>query len=554
MAWKFTKQDWFFLAGLLLFAVLMHFGRIGSSIHGTVLATDPAMYCSIAAALGSPEAFANDFSFGIASNFATHVTPLVRLVAWIAEEFLNGNCGLAYLSLTGFVVFLHYAAFYLLGRVVFEAPWKALLFSILTGMCYWTPWGTYWGAGYQDYTPRVIFNGFYALFLCALLFLLKKRACWPLLLFLLAGTVYIHPVSALPAAAGIWLSLAFSKDENCPMGRHIMWLCVAGACFLVGILPYAATYLHSSSMTLSPDEVAYMQEILRTRFDREYADFGQGMLQFYKQYTLLPVLPLALGATWLLARYGNEKERLLCRHIWLWTAGVYIVAAIFLADQFISSALGRVHLEFDLVRVHRFLPFFWMFLIFLGCNLLWRLCRQRTDWKKYACGVFCAGVCLGFFLGGLHTMARVSLPWYWLALDEGRYEKAYAKELARYEMLTALQKVTKPDETIFTPLEDQAVRYLARRSLTWCWKDACYLYYAKNLPALHRWEAVLKDLAKSPTAYIAAGIKTGADYIVSDRPEDRALLTEMAGPVVWENSGYVIVRNEHKQQPDGLTD
>lgn len=546
MSYKLNRQDVLITLGIFCFALLLHFGRIGSSVNGTELATDPAMYCSIAASIGNPEYFAQDFSLGDVANFDTHVTPPVRLVQWLSSHVIDGNCGLAYLSLTGFVVFLHYFAFYLLGRFVFGAPWKALLFSVLVSMCYWTPWGTYWGAGYLDYTPRTIFNGFYGLFLCVLLCLLHKPKLWPLLFFLLAGAVYIHPISALPVAAGTWLSLAFSRQQGCSLVKHFLWLCFAGLCFVIGILPYAATYLHSSGMALSADEVSYLQEVLRTRFEAEYVEYWQGMINFYKQYILLPVLPLALGATWLLLKRGSEKEKLLCRHIWLWVVGVYIVIALFLADQIISASLGRVPLEFDLARVHRFLPFLWMFLIFLGCNLLWRLAAEERLPHKGLCRFLCVAVCIGFFLGGLQTMAKVSLPYYFYALDKDRYEQAYAAKLARNDMLKALQVVTRPGDTIFAPFEDQAIRYIAKRPLAWSWKDAGYLYHAKNLPLLHKWEDILKELRQSPTAYISTGASTGACYIVSDRKQDRELLEEQVGPVVWENSVYLVVKNLKK--------
>ena len=144
-------------------------------------------------------------------------------------------------------------------------------------------------------------------------------------------------------------------------------------------------------------------------------------------------------------------------------------------------------------------------------------------------------------------MAKVSLPYYWYALDKDRYEHMYAAKLARNDMLKALQKVTKPGETVFTSFEDQAIRYIAKRPLAWCWKDACYLYYAKNLPLLHKWENILKELRQSPTAYIGTGARTGADYIVSNRKQDRELLEEQAGPVIWENSVYLVVQNLKKQ-------
>ena len=89
--------DVWVLLGMLLFALLVQQGRIGASINGVDLTTDPAMYASIAAAYGHPADFARDFVFGAASQFSTHVTPLVQLVHWLSGD--DGNYGVAYLTI-----------------------------------------------------------------------------------------------------------------------------------------------------------------------------------------------------------------------------------------------------------------------------------------------------------------------------------------------------------------------------------------------------------------------------------------------------------------------
>lgn len=527
---------------MLCFAVLVHFGRIGASINGVDLTTDSAMYTSIAAAFAHPDAFTKDFVYSSLALFSTHVTPLVRLVDWLATD---GNYGLAYLQLTGPSVFMHYAGFYLLGVVLFTQRWKALIFTVLMGLVFWLPWGTYWGAGYPDYTPRSLFNSLYAVYLCVALALLRRPGWWPVFMAAVGLLVYVHSISALPAAAGLWLSFAFSRPDGWSWGRHVGWLLLCGLSFLASMVPYAAVYLHSSGMSLTADDVAFMQHILQTRFDIEYAKYWYGMAQFFKQYTLLPVFPLALWGTWMIWKRGTAREKVLGKHIWLWVLGTYIVIGLFIVDQQIAQALGRVHIEFDLVRVHRFLPFFAMCLIFLGANILFRV-MQTPGWRRTCSRVFCLALVIGFFCGGQHDMARTSLAWYWNKLDAARYEAAYGPQLRRAEMIEALRQHTQQGESIFYAGEDQAIRYNALRALTYGWKDACLMYYAKALPQLRVWAHMEKTLHAAPQAYIAEGLKTEPDYVLSERPQDRGLLEAQVGPVIWGNARYLLVKNMHR--------
>lgn len=547
-----TRYDLAAVLGMLLFAVLLHCGRMGASVDGVFLSTDSAMYASIAAAHDHPAAFAHDFVYGRESQYITHVTPLVELISRLVGE--DGNYGTAYLRLTGASVFLHYAGFYLLGILFFRQRWKALIFTVLMGLCYWTPWGTYWGAGYIDYTPRSLFNALYALFLCVYFRILDKPRWWPPFMAALGGLVYVHSISALPVAAGLWLGFAAGRPAGIPWKRHAAWLLLCGLCFLAAMMPYALVYLHASGVKLSPDDVAFMDHILRTRFDIEYAEYLYGMGKFLRQYTLLPVIPLALWGTWMIFRYGTPREKLFGKHIWLWTAGVYVVILLFVVDQEVSRALGRMHMEFDLIRVHRFLPFLAMCLIFLGADILLRRVGMRQDrpfLQRAAACLFCLGLVIGFFCGGQQDMARSALAWYWNRLDAARYEEAYGPLLQRAEMVSAVREHTRPGESLFFAAEDQAIRYNALRPLTYGWKDACLLYYAKGIAALHEWERIEAALKTSPTAYIDVGLSTSPDYLLSERPQDRARLEAEVGPVIWENARYLLVRNARKQAGEG---
>ncbi|MGN0009098.1 MAG: hypothetical protein ACI33N_05540 [Desulfovibrionaceae bacterium] len=143
-------------------------------------------------------------------------------------------------------------------------------------------------------------------------------------------------------------------------------------------------------------------------------------------------------------------------------------------------------------------------------------------------------------------MVRTSLLWYWNRLDTARYEASYGPQLRRAAMVEALKRHTRLGESIFYAGEDQSIRYSALRPLTYGWKDACLMYYAKAIPRRRLWDRMETALASGPTASIDAGLETGPDYLLSERPQDRALLEERVGPVIWENSRYLLVRNLHR--------
>lgn len=535
--------DLYVFFAIIAFATFVHFGRIGASFDGISLSTDPAMYAAIAAAWARPEAFVADAVFSNPANFMTHVTPLVRLVAWLGEE--HGNFGLAYLQLTGLSVFLHYFSFYLLGIFLFSCRWRAVIFTIIMGLVFWTPWGTHWGAGYLDYVPRNLFESFYALCLCLIPFGIKRPLLWPCLMAILGLLVYIHPVSALPAALGVWFSFLASKPEGTSWKRHIGWLVLTGCCFLLAISPYVCVYLGAPRMSLGHDDVAFMQQILRTRFDIEYAEYWYGMKMFFQQYTFLPVLPLAVCGTWVIHSHGDRITRQWCKHIWLWIAGTICVICLFLLDQIISQSLGRQHIEFDLIRVFRFFPFYAICLIFLGLHVLWHKKFSSTLSKKIMRFV-CVGVVIGFFLGGQQDMVRSACDWYWNKLDENRFALSYKPVLERREMIDALKEYTQDKESIFFLAEDQSIRHSALRAETFCWKDACLMYYARSLPELRQWATIERALVANPENYIAIGLSTAPDYFLSDKIQDRARLLSEVGPIVWENARYILVRNTHK--------
>lgn len=529
--------DILFVVFLLVVSAVIQHGRIGSSVNGVDLTTDPAMYAAMAAALDHPEAFARDDNFSDPALFDAHATIHMPLIRWLAQ---GADYGLAYLKLTGVHVFLHYLCFYLLGLTLLKKRWQAMLFTLLMGQVYWIPWGTYWGNGYPDYTPRSTFSALYAAYICVALAILNRPRWWPLFMAATGLLVYVHSISALPVALGFWLGFALRRPPGASRTRHAAWLVFCGLCFVAVMTPFALNYL-KPGIPLTAADVDTLRDALRARFDPEFSDYWQGMGRYLLHLIIVPLFPLALAAAWLIHRRGNEEERGLLGQIGMWTLGVLGVVALFVLDQEIARLLHRHHFEFDLIRVLRFPLFFAMCLIFLGLNVLLRAVPAHNAKALWGARLLWAAVFLGLFFGGQHDMARRSLAWYWNSLDPARYAAAYSPQISRAEMIEALKTHTEPGALIFYPHEDQAIRYNALRSLTYGWKDACLFYYAKAVDKLRRWDDIRCRLEESPTAYIELARRSDADYLLSDRPEDLPLLREF-GAVIWSNDRYVLVK------------
>lgn len=540
------KIDVFVCLILLLLSMLIQHGRIGSSINGVDVTTDPANYACMAAAMAHPEAFAKDAAFADAEKYGVHATFLTPLISALAED---NNYGVAYLKLTGIHVFLHYFTFYILGIVLLKKRWQAVLFTLLMGQVYWILWGTYWGNGYPDYTPRSTFAAIYPLYIVAALAILHRPRWWPAFMAAIGLMVYVHSISTLPIALGFWLGFTLHRPQGWSRMRHAGWLLFSGLCFVAAIGPFVLTFLRPG-VSLSAADVELLRLVLWTRYDPEFTQYWQGIGTFFLHHIKLPLFPLAVAGAWVMYRHGNEEEKELVGQFGMWTLGVLVMAALFVVDHEIARRLNRHPYQFDLIRVLRFLVFFAQCLAFLGINVLLRVIPAHKIWGRRMAGFAWFALFVGLFFGGQQDQARQSLLWYWNSLDATRYEKAYGSLLQRDAMVEAIKKHTEPGSSIFYAKEEQTLRYRALRSLTYSWKDASIYYYAKDTKGLRRWEEMREALETSPTAYMQVGVNSGADYLLSDRPEDRPELAKL-GSIVWENPHYVLVRLNYARQDGG---
>lgn len=525
-----------FLLFLAILSVLVQYGRIGASVDGIALTTDPGMYASIFAAQNMPEAFTQDAVYSKASVLETYRVIQFPLMEALLEQ---GKYGLAYLKLTGVHVFLHYLSFYCLGLMLLKKRWQALFFTVIMGQTYWIPWGTYWGGGYLDYTPRSTFSALYGFLLCAVLATWNKERWWPVVLFAAGLMIYVHSISTLPVLVGLWLGYAALKPPKKTWTQHGLWMLVTGACGMLAIAPYVFHYL-KPTMALTAADMDIVQEAVRLRFDPEFTDYWTGIGNFFWQYTSLGLFPLGVAGAWYIHAHGTVEEKRRGLQVLLWSIGPLVMLGLFVLDKEWAAWRHVPSAQFDLIRALRFLPFFAICLTLMGLNVLFRTLdptRVRAVWMAR---ILAVGVGVGFFLGGNSDLVRTSLLYYWNSAQPARYEAAYRVPLERKAMLQALMEYTPQGAKIFYPKEDEAIRHYAHRPLVFAWKDMASLYYGKFIPELREWVNIYKQLQSSPTAYIALAGQTGADYLLSDRPQDKDLLSQ-AGEIVWESKTYVLV-------------
>lgn len=520
-----------------IFSLLVQYGRIGSSVDGIDLATDQGMYASIIAARTTPELFTRDAVYSSSVILDTYHLIHFPLIDALVEK---GKYGLAYLKLTGVHVFLHYLSFYCLGLMLLKKRWQALFFTVLMGQVYWIPWGTFWGGGYLDYSPRSTFSALYGFLLCAVLATWDKARWWPCIFFAAGLMIYVHSISTLPVLVGLWLGFAALKPPQQSWARHGLWMLVVGACGLLAIGPYVFHYL-KPNLALTVADMSIIQEALVLRFDPEFTSYWKGIGQFLWQYTSLGLFPLAGAGAWYIYTHGTTEEKRIGLQLALWSLGPVVMLCLFLLDKQLAELRNVPSAQFDLIRTLRFLPFFAICFTLMGLKVLFRTLDPAQRKTLWTARVVALGIGLGLFFGGNNDLVRSSLMYYWNSASPARYEAAYRVPLGRKAMLEALMEFTPQGATIFYPQEDEAIRHYAHRPLVFAWKDMASLYYGKFIPELRTWVNIYKQLQASPTAYITLAGQTGADYLLSNRPQDKALLAQ-AGEIVWESNQYILVR------------
>lgn len=414
-----------------------------------------------AAARLDPGAYKSDYTLSDLSNFSFYQAIEVPLVGWLYE--FVGNWGQAMALLAGIVVFLQLIGFYLLGRILFSSRWLALFLSTIATGFIGVGMGTYWGlpAGIHV-LPRNMFQAILPFILSFQLTILNNWKIWPVLMVVLASSLWVHPVSAPAWALSVWLGLWVVPVPGWNYSRKVAYLLCLGLVFLVAAAPYLNVYFGGTSY--GETAVGSPQDCNLITRDA-LAAVTQFVGRMVSSASTLVLSGIGLIGMVLLSRKKETKPKALIVAAWL--VGIVVCGfALPILDQMATRALGCNPLQAQLTRTLRYLiP---LFLIFS----LW-LIKSGIDSASAAPSWIAPALC---FVGVISWLA-IHPPLFPSGLAEcwrqGRLNcirQPSDVQQAASAIINAA-RATAPESRFLAPGFDYQIRLMARRGLVFSSAD-----------------------------------------------------------------------------------
>jgi len=469
----------------LLFASLYQVNRMAGNSRYLLLSSDSENVVSFAAAGEHPEFFSGDELLSNKQNFRFYLIIHLPLIKTISK--FSGDYASAFLSLIGLHIFLQLLGFYILGFIIFQNRYWAVLLAIATLMHIPLAMGEFWGM-YCEPLTRVSFQTILPYLLAAVFYFHRKPAVWPWLFVVIGIMMYIHSVSVPAWGLSIWLGmwLFLPSDWNLfKKIRTMFFLCVI---LILTVSPFFIHYLmnHTHGRIENYDTTF---EIMKYRSYKGCFDIPLAFNQFFSNITFFRIFALGLIGCLFVWFYKNtERKKILV--IWLWFIGILFTAVIIpLAEQAICRTYRIIPLETELVRNLRYLPplmlifCIWPFAIMAGDSL------NRINKKVF------------FFIGTLLVLVWSSRQMYkHVVYLEKRgcflFQPDKTNSAQTLDILNSLKTLSPTGSRVLSlaSFSELAVRYHALRPLVYAGKDGGALYY-NNQEELIRWYDKTKEIA-----------------------------------------------------------
>lgn len=534
--------DILMLLAILAYAFCIQEGLRLGTVEGTYnpFFSDVAEYSGRMARDHHPENFRVDAMFGHGSWSTSFFT----LQGWLGELLTPGdNYNWGLMRMAGPCTFVFLVGFYLLGLSLFRSRPVACLLAAAAGLSEVVLWGTFWGISSHPPVPRTLYDTFYPYLIWAA-FGAARRPVWRPVVMLAAGVlVYVHSVSAIATGGTLFVGFALTRPQSWSWSRFLGHLTLCAVVFLVPVLLFSLPILLNKGQ-VAPGEMDVFQEMFRVRFSGRFGPPFEDLWRFIVIYTVQrPLIPAAVLSAVIVRRYGSGRERSILRLCLCWLIGIVLCGACvdWLEGQ-IAARLGKLSIMHQLIRGTRFsIPVFYL-IIACGVSVCFAHLRQR--WRVIA------------FLAAAAVLVSVAYPYrgrlydyvsYYLQTRLGvhtelvaRFDVQVAGQKLRRDALLALREHVPISELVFSNTGDAGVRYLGLRSLAYTSTDGPHLFFQYDVEGCRRWLRNHKALT-TPTGYIEAWRESGAPWLLTDRPDDEALLVPY-GSVVWRNDGFLLVR------------
>ncbi len=334
---------------------------------------DPANIHSFAAATAAPDEMAGDAVLSDSRNFKWYTPLYVKVVqafGWMGFHYSTSRAFLVLISsLAG--LFGYYHLFRIISR--------SAMFAFVATLGLWFlkahyPPNENWGP--MLVLPRTVYGAFMP-WVAVLALRVMSRPQWWWLPAAASGLLfYVHPVSS-PALTGAIL-MGFVCGGPGKWWQRVAWATLGGGAALAIMFPYVMVYAGKYSGTVGANAAVTAQafEIARERFAPGYLE----PLVFYRDLALYlafnPRYWMGIAGLVMLCRYRHGT--LTTRVSVGMTLGYVIVTCVIpTLDVIVSSRMGRLPFQIDLIRNLRYLDVWLLGIVAAALREV-----NRPDWGR----------------------------------------------------------------------------------------------------------------------------------------------------------------------------
>jgi hypothetical protein len=537
---------------IILFALLGLVFQLSVSAQGfpnVILGGDAANIASFAAGRAFPQLFSNDAILGNLGNIGLYVT--LHLPITIMLQKLLGNFGLAYSLLLFPHVFLQYFSYYLLGRVLYNNRYWALLFTLVLSSPLFLPGGEVWGI-VGDGMPRFTYQVLLPFLLILLLSAWRESPQrWPWVMAAAGLLAFVHPVSTPTWGFALWLGFWPIMPALYDLRRKLLEMLKLGLILALALLPYVSIYLTYKKGGSAGSDYDLVYSILTHYFPENLLNIPSALETYFtitSQNGLLWFGLAGLALTFLLFR--SERSRL--EQMLTWAAGIIVITILIpFVEQNIERTLRIIPLQTELMRGIRYLlPFLFIFWFYPLAQLTARASRPWLARAALIVGTLSALTWLGLNPPG----PVVEIPKVVTCWSQGRVICPNNMDYA--DAFTFIREDTRPNSLFVAFLTNRwsaiEIRYLGLRPMAYAFKDRGQLAFT-NLEALKTWnyfadrENAIYSRSISPTLEIKEtrmldfARDARAKYMLTDFVFPPELLKKFGITVAYQNKTYSIL-------------
>lgn len=529
---KYILWDLTFVAFIAAYTLFGLWGVSVFSCDGLKISSDLCCYVQNLAGDMHRELFAQDPLLAM----PTTANSIINIESTLAIFLQPGNDIVQAILRAGAVgVFFHYAACYYLGRRLWGSPYIAALFALLTGVTVWISFGTYWGFGSGDITPRVFYAALFPVLLAATLSSLDKPHLRPLILFASGCGMYLHSISSLVASCMLFTVFFFHRAKGDSLLRHCAWLLLSLAAWSLPTVAYLACSIKSTT-AFTANDLAVFQHVFDRRFFEDEGSLWRRLLgHLHYRSDSFPLLVLGFISYFVVRRFGSSTMKRLASIIPTLLLGVCIAVLLSVAETYIAQRLGRLPMAAELPRGVRFVIFLCWLMIVGAWACLW----QRTPRWAGLLAIAAVACVLVFDQGRWATGARFAFRHVFDMPQPENAQRRMNNGILYAEALQAVQQFVPQDTPIFAEPDAMAVRYRLYRPLAYAFKDGSSYLYSQDAQGAARWLDLVTIRDKQ--GLTAAWLASGAQWILCGNKSEQEHIARQA-TIVWSNDRWILAK------------